>query len=85
MAVDPSLFDMLDIEFLQRQKQSEQLIPGTALISDRMAKKYFGRTDVSGENIEFCISNEKQLMQIAGVFKQLPSYSSFHADFIYKS
>jgi putative ABC transport system permease protein len=82
MAVDASLFEMLDIEMVQNQLKSNRFTPGAILISDRMAKKYFGSANPVGEDLEFFIANEKQLMQVAGVFEHLPTYSSFQADFI---
>ncbi len=82
MAVDASLFDILDIEIMQKQSSSNRIAPGTILISDRMASKYFGAESPVGENLEFFIANEKQFLQVTEVFKHLPTNSSFQADFI---
>ncbi|HPR32578.1 MAG TPA: ABC transporter permease [Prolixibacteraceae bacterium] len=82
MAVDASLFNMLDIEMVLGPPKPNFFGPGNLLISDRMARQFFGSANPLGETLEFFIANEKEAMHVSGVFKHLPSYSSFQADFI---
>ncbi|MDA3891014.1 MAG: ABC transporter permease [Salinivirgaceae bacterium] len=82
MSVDPSLFDILDIKMIQGSEVSSHFTPSVVYISDRMAKKYFGNTNSVGHNLEFYIANTKQTLQVAGVYKYMPTNSSFQTDFI---
>lgn len=75
---DPTLFDVFTLPLLEGN-------PGTALreinsvvLTESMAKKYFGKTAVLGETLLF---NNKQPFTVTGVMKDLPENSHFHFDF----
>lgn len=82
IATDPSLFDILDFDWVEPPNQSENLTKSDVLISDQMATKYFGDVNPVGQSMQFFIANQKQVMHVTGVFKHLPTYSSLQADFI---
>lgn len=76
-AVDPTVFQILDIEVTQGNK--EDILKGfnDVAISEVIAMKYFGRTDVIGETIRF---RDELPLQISGVFKEMPKNSHFVID-----
>jgi putative ABC transport system permease protein len=82
IATDPVLFDILDIDFVEKPGGFEHFKNGEVLISDRMARKYFEKSEPVGQLMQFYIANKKQTLQVSGVFKHLPTYSSLQADFI---
>lgn len=53
--------------------------PNSIVISETMARKYFGSTDVIGKTIE---QNKTEALQITGVAKDVPSNSSIKFDWI---
>jgi putative ABC transport system permease protein len=53
--------------------------PSTAIITKKMALKYFGSTDVLGKKLLY---NKNYLLEIVGVAKDFPSNSTFQFDFI---
>jgi putative ABC transport system permease protein len=53
--------------------------PHSAVISESTAQKYFGRTDVVGQNL---IINDSNVYRITGVIRDIPSQSHFHYDFL---
>lgn len=52
------------------------------VLSETMARALFGTTDVVGKMIEWQFTNYKQLATVAGVFYNVPSYSSQQFDFV---
>ncbi|MBO3698113.1 ABC transporter permease [Roseivirga sp. E12] len=76
-AVDPTVFKMLDFEITQGDKESILIGLKDAAISETIAMKYFGRTDVVGETIRF---RDEYPLQISGVFKDMPKNSHFVID-----
>lgn len=52
------------------------------VISDRLAKRIFGKIDVFGENIKLSINDEDHLFTVAGVYKAFPENSSLQTDCI---
>jgi len=61
---DPELFEILTIPFLKGGAQSSLDRPYTLVISDRMAKKYFGEDEPLGQTLlinsrDYFISSQK--------------------------
>lgn len=76
-AVDPQVFQILDLELVQGNKTTVLTGLQGAAISETVALKYFGRTDVVGETIKF---RDEYPFQISGVFKEMPKNSHFVID-----
>lgn len=76
-AVDPQVFKILDIEIAHGDKDNVLSGLKEAAISEVIAMKYFGRTDVIGETIKF---RDEYPLQITGVFKEMPQNSHFVID-----
>lgn len=76
---DSSIFDIFSFEAVSGKMEGFIAEPFTMAISETIAIKYFNRTDVVGENVNF---NGKYPMTISGVFKDMPENSSFKMDII---
>lgn len=78
-AVDPEVFDILDLEIISGNKN--EILKGleSAAISETLALKFFGRTDVTGEILKY--RNESPF-QVTGVFKDMPKNSHFVLDIL---
>jgi putative ABC transport system permease protein len=74
---DPEIVDILTFETLQGNLKEALSKPGSVVISDRLAEKYFGAEDPMGKTINF--SNQIDLM-VQGVYKSWPDNSSFQLD-----
>jgi putative ABC transport system permease protein len=66
---DKTVFSVFSYAFFAGNPASALANPNSAVISERLARKYFGKTDVLGKTIEF----NKQLFQITGVMAEAPS------------
>ena len=67
-------FDVIEGDIVQALTQ-----PGSVVISDEMAYKYFGDEDPIGKSINFLSQAD---LIVKGVFKKLPENSSFQVDFL---
>lgn len=78
--VDSDFFAVFNFPLLQGNKQTVLLGHKSVVISERLAKKYFGTDDVTGKTIN--ITSENLLLTISGVAKDFPANSSFRFDLL---
>jgi putative ABC transport system permease protein len=81
--VDGSFFNIFDLPFKHGSKNSSFTKPFDLLITEEMAIKYFGKTDVIGETLTLCcIGEEPSVVPISGVIKDLPKATHMNLDLI---
>jgi putative ABC transport system permease protein len=78
MYVDPELFDVLTIQFIQGNPKEALIRPHTLVISERMSLKYYGHSNPIGETIE--INNET--FEITGIVVNSPENTHLKYDLI---
>lgn len=71
--VDPAFFAVFDLPMVHGSG-SALADPSNVLLSDSMAKKYFGMTDPVGQTLTIAI-NDQRTYRVAGVFRDLPTNS----------
>jgi putative ABC transport system permease protein len=77
---DPSLFDVFTLPMLAGDPKTALAEPNTMVISERMAKKYFGGvTEAIGKSM---VTDNMSTMKVTGVMRDMPESSHFHLDFI---
>jgi len=76
---DPSFFDVFSIPLLAGNREQVLKSPHTMVISETMAKKYFGDTDPVGEML---LLDNKDYFQVQGVYEDIPDQSHFRYDFL---
>ncbi|WP_262694756.1 ABC transporter permease [Kordiimonas aquimaris] len=80
---DPSFFNVFDLPFVQGNGETAFVKPGDFVISEEMAIKYFGRTDVVGETLTACCLGGEQIsLVINGVIKDIPDASHMSIDLL---
>jgi putative ABC transport system permease protein len=80
---DSSFFDVFALPFVHGASQTAFVSPGQLLVSESMAVKYFGRTDVIGETLTGCCLDDVSLeLPISGVLRDLPENSHLDFDFL---
>ncbi|UCC39281.1 MAG: ABC transporter permease [Candidatus Aminicenantes bacterium] len=77
--VDPSFFAVFTFPFIQGDAQTSFSEPYSVLITESMAKKYFGNRDPIGEVLT--LDQENQVI-VTGVIKDAPDNSSIRFDFL---
>ena len=79
VAADSSFFSMFTFPLLSGDLRTVLRDPQSIVMSDEMARKYFGNEDPLGKSIEL---NNKEVFQVSGIMKKIPSNSSIEADFL---
>jgi len=78
---DNSIFDVFTLPIIYGDKKAALTEPNTVVITEDMAKKYFGRLNVVGENL-IIDGNLQKPIKVTAVIKNIPEQSHFHADFL---
>ncbi len=76
--VDSTFFDIFTVRFLQGDPKSLK-DPSSIVITESMAKKYFGNEDPIGKLIN---SDKRKDYKVTGVIADFPHNSHFHPDFL---
>src|SRR5580692_9840716 len=74
---DNNLFSVFDFTVTRGNPQTALADPFSIMLTDEVAKKYFGADDPINKTIR--ISNQYNL-KVTGIFKPLPDNSQFHPD-----
>jgi putative ABC transport system permease protein len=85
VSADPSVIDVLGLDLISGDKHNILRDPKKVLISESIARKYFGNEFVTGRVLDFGFNNnslEFTQYQIEGVFKDVPSNSHQHFDIV---
>jgi putative ABC transport system permease protein len=75
---DSTMFDVFFIPFIAGNAKSALSRPFTVVLTESMAKKYFGTENPVGKSITI---NDRWEYEITGVVRDMPKNSHFHADF----
>src|SRR6185437_8202229 len=76
---EQALFSIFSIPFIKGDRKNALVAPGSIVITDEMANKYFGRTDPVGKSLFY---DNKTLLQVTGVVKKMPDNSDIRFDFL---
>ncbi|MEZ4967360.1 MAG: ABC transporter permease [Saprospiraceae bacterium] len=75
---EPELFDILDIP-LKTGSAEALREPNTALITERLARKYYGDADPIGKSFRL---DNKMEFRVAGILKDLPDNTDYHDEIL---
>jgi putative ABC transport system permease protein len=79
---DPSSVDMLGVQLYSGNASAALNAPDKIVISQSMAKKYFGTDDVVGKTLIARNQNPYETLLITGVFKDYPKNSHLIIDYL---
>ncbi|HWZ14160.1 MAG TPA: ABC transporter permease [Mucilaginibacter sp.] len=74
---DPSLFNVFTLPMINGSPATALAEPNSVVITESISKKYFKRTNVVGETLEF----NDTWYKVAGVIRDIPAQSHFNFDF----
>jgi len=80
-AVDPDFFKVFDLPLVQGDK-ANALQPGKMMLTEAMARKYFGRTDVIGDTLRVNEEEGERSYVISAILKDIPHNTERKFDFI---
>jgi putative ABC transport system permease protein len=78
---EENLFDVFSIKMTKGDPSTSLVDPLTIVISEEMARKYFGSEDPIGQTIHVEAQGQAADLKVTGVIEPLPHNSHFHADF----
>ncbi len=76
---DSTFFRIFSLQFLSGNPALALTYPNAVVITDEMARKYFGHTDVLGKSLWY---ENNTSLKITGVIEKLPSHSDLTFDFL---
>lgn len=79
---DSSLFDVFTLPVINGNPKNALSEPNSVVITENIAKKYFGTTDVLGKTIQDG-DDAKDVYKISAVIENIPHNSHFNFDFIF--
>jgi putative ABC transport system permease protein len=79
LAVDTTFFDVFDFPLVRGDKRGLKQVNGI-YISESMARKYFGDEDPMGRQL--AVDSSNYLVDVVGVFRDVPDNSHFHFDLL---
>ena len=79
--VDPDFFKLFDLPIIAGDKASA-LQPGKIMLTEAMARKYFGRTDVVGETVRITDDEADTGYVVSAVLRNLPHNTDRNFDFV---
>ena len=80
MAVDSNFFKVFSFPLLKGDRNTVLENPDGILISGSMSKKYFGEEEPLGKHL--AVNDGQALVEVVGVFEDVPLESHFHFDFL---
>jgi putative ABC transport system permease protein len=76
---DSTVFDVFTLPMVAGNPKRALAEPQSVVISERMARKYFGEADALNQTLTF---NNSDVRKVTGVIRDIPSQSHFEADFL---
>jgi len=80
LAVDSTFFDVFGFPVIKGDAKEALRHVNGLLISESMARKYFGDEDPMGKQL--AVNSDSTLLQVMAIFKDVPPQSHFHFDFL---
>ncbi|MEO1050060.1 MAG: ABC transporter permease [Bacteroidota bacterium] len=80
LSVDSTFFDVFSFALTKGNPQKILREVGGLVISESIAEKYFKDEDPLGKRL--AINNDQNMLEVTGVFKDVPENAHFHFDFL---
>lgn len=77
--VDSTFFDVFTVEFIKGNPGTALTLPLSVVLTERMAKKYFGNENPMGKLLNM---DNRRDYKVTGVVKEFPENSHLHFDFL---
>ena len=74
--VDSSFFKIFDFALLKGDRENPFPTSNSIILAENTAKKYFGKQNPIGKNIELQLANEKVIFSVSGIVRAAPEESS---------
>lgn len=75
---DPSFFRAFDWPLVAGDPATALQAPGSVVVSETVARKYFGTADALGRTLDMAVGNRTGAYRVTGVMRDVPRNSMFH-------
>ena len=79
---DQAVFDVFDLKAIEGTTDGALTELNNIVVTERIALKYFGKTDIIGESLEMNIETDLETFYISAVLADHPSNSSFNFEIL---
>lgn len=79
---DPSIFKIFSFKLLSGNPETALNYPGSIVLSEAKARKYFGNTNPLGQTLRLSDSDVKTTFTVTGVMEDIPANSQIQFDFL---
>ncbi|WP_169739235.1 ABC transporter permease [Dyadobacter crusticola] len=79
VAADPGFLRLFSFKLIKGDRRTALTQPGTVILTESTARKYFGEADPLGKTITY---DKSAVYQVVGVMEDLPANSSIQFDFL---
>jgi putative ABC transport system permease protein len=79
---DPHFFEVFDFKFIEGNPHTAFDDPNSIIMTERMAKKYFGNSDAIGKSLVLNFVGIKKIVKVTGLLENIPHNTQFQRDFI---
>ncbi|MHB8530906.1 MAG: ABC transporter permease, partial [Caulobacteraceae bacterium] len=80
--VDPAFFNVLALPLAAGDSRTALASPENVVVSQRMARKYFGAENVIGRTLTIALGGQPRLYRVSGVLKDLPANTHLVIDML---
>ena len=80
--VDSNFFQVFDFGIAEGDRKNAFPNSNSLVISKELAKKYFGKEQAIGKNLELQLGTEKLLFTVSAIAKKVPQESSIQFDML---
>jgi putative ABC transport system permease protein len=74
--VDSSFFRIFDFALIEGNRENPFPTSNSIILTENTSKKYFGKENAIGKNVEMQLANEKVMFSVSGIAKSAPEESS---------
>lgn len=82
LAVDSTFFDVFSFRLLEGDPAGILREPNTVVITESIARKYFGEENAMGKMFNIIANGEEDAVRVVGVVEDVPHNVHFHFDFL---
>lgn len=80
--VDANFFSLFDFPLIEGSRENVFAHANSLVLSEDLAKKYFGSAPATGKHLELQLSSDKVLFTVTGIAKKVPQESSIQFDIL---
>jgi len=81
-SAEPAFFEMFNFPILHGDQTGQLVRPGTLVLTESAARRYFGEADPIGKMLTFRTATSEKIYEVTGVIGDMPANSHIRFDFL---